>query len=159
MFDKFVVLMTWKLSWGLAFLLFGVSDGHIFFDFSNYCPNIITYKNWYVKKDCTIAYPRFLTTVQEGAIVGTVLEMPCWSSGSVHNQTFQIRYAPIPSNTLAFNFYWGALVGRRGTWKWSWSICEVGSNRISIRWEGSTRPPTNQLMKKWEVQNPNIENY
>ena len=43
--------------------------------------------------------------------MGTVLEMPCWSSGSVHNQTFQIRYAPIPSNTLAFNFYWGARAG------------------------------------------------
>ena len=38
MFDKFEVLMSWKLSWGLSFLLFGVSDGHIFFDFSNYCP-------------------------------------------------------------------------------------------------------------------------
>ena len=37
------------------------------------------YKNWYVKKDCTIAYPRFLTTVQGGAIVGTALEMPWWS--------------------------------------------------------------------------------
>ena len=38
MFYKFEVLMTWKLSWGLSFLLFGVSDGHIFFDFSDYCP-------------------------------------------------------------------------------------------------------------------------
>ena len=38
MFDKFEVLMSWKLSWGLSFLLFGVSDGHIFFDFSNYYP-------------------------------------------------------------------------------------------------------------------------
>ena len=45
----------------------------------NYITNYITYKNWYVKIDCTIAYPRFLTTVQGGAIVGTVLEMPCWS--------------------------------------------------------------------------------
>ena len=41
----------------------------------NYITNYITYTNWYVKKDCTIAYPRFLTTVQGGAIVGTVLEM------------------------------------------------------------------------------------
>ena len=32
--------MSWKLSWGLSFLLFGVSDGHIFFDFSNYCPDV-----------------------------------------------------------------------------------------------------------------------
>ena len=32
--------MSWKLSWGLSFLLFGVSDGHIFFDFSNYCPYV-----------------------------------------------------------------------------------------------------------------------
>ena len=38
MFDKFEVLMSLKLSWVLSFLLFGVSDGHIFFDFSNYCP-------------------------------------------------------------------------------------------------------------------------
>ena len=38
MFDKFEVLTRLKLSWGLSFLLFGVSDGHIFFDFSNYCP-------------------------------------------------------------------------------------------------------------------------
>ena len=40
MFDKFKVLMSWKLSWGLSFLVFGVSDGHIFFDFSNYWPII-----------------------------------------------------------------------------------------------------------------------
>ena len=33
MFDKFEVLMSWKLSWGLSFLLFGVSNGHIFFGF------------------------------------------------------------------------------------------------------------------------------
>ena len=38
MFDRFEVLMSWKLSWGLSFLLFGVNDGHIFFDLSNYCP-------------------------------------------------------------------------------------------------------------------------
>ena len=37
MFDMFEVLMSWKLSWGLSFLRFGVSDGLIFFDFSNYC--------------------------------------------------------------------------------------------------------------------------
>ena len=41
MFDKFEVLMSWKLSWGLSFLLLGVSDGHIFFDFSNYCPYLV----------------------------------------------------------------------------------------------------------------------
>ena len=40
MFDKFEVLMSWKLSSDLSFLLLGVSDGHIFLDFSNYCPNI-----------------------------------------------------------------------------------------------------------------------
>ena len=34
MFDKFEVLMS------LSFLLFGVSDVHIFFDSSNYCPSI-----------------------------------------------------------------------------------------------------------------------
>ena len=38
MLDKFEVLMRWKLSYGLSFLLFGVSDGHIFFDLLNYCP-------------------------------------------------------------------------------------------------------------------------
>ena len=41
MLDKFEVWMSWKLCWGLSFLLFGVSDGHIFFDFSNYCPYAI----------------------------------------------------------------------------------------------------------------------
>ena len=41
MFDKFEVLVeSWKLSSDLSFLFLGVSDGHIFFDFSNYCPNI-----------------------------------------------------------------------------------------------------------------------
>ena len=40
MFDKFKVLMSWKISWGLSFLFFGVSDGHIFFDFANYCPYV-----------------------------------------------------------------------------------------------------------------------
>ena len=40
MFSKFEVLTSWKLSWGLSVLLFGFSDGHIFFDFSNYCPNV-----------------------------------------------------------------------------------------------------------------------
>ena len=38
MFDKLEKWMSWKLSRGLSFLLFGVSDGHIFFNFSNYCP-------------------------------------------------------------------------------------------------------------------------
>ena len=38
MFDKFEVLMRWKLSSDLSFLLLGVSDGHTFFDFSNNCP-------------------------------------------------------------------------------------------------------------------------
>ena len=33
MFDKFEVLMSWKLSWGLSFLLFGVINGQIFLDF------------------------------------------------------------------------------------------------------------------------------
>ena len=41
MFDKFEVLESWKLSWDLSFLFLGVSDGHIFFDFSNYCPIIL----------------------------------------------------------------------------------------------------------------------
>ena len=47
MFDKFEVLMSWKVSWGLSFLLFGVSDGHIFFYFSNFCPllNVLLFKN------------------------------------------------------------------------------------------------------------------
>ena len=36
MLDKFEVLMSWKLTWGLSLLFFGVSDGHIFFDFSKY---------------------------------------------------------------------------------------------------------------------------
>ena len=35
MFDKFEVLMSWKLSWGLFFLLLGVSDGHIYSIFQN----------------------------------------------------------------------------------------------------------------------------
>ena len=51
MFDKFKVLMSWKLSWVLSFLLFGVCDGHIFFDFSNYCPYIIYnifFHMWYL---------------------------------------------------------------------------------------------------------------
>ena len=30
MLDKFEVLMSWKLTWGLSFLFFGVNDGHIF---------------------------------------------------------------------------------------------------------------------------------
>ena len=38
MFDKFEVIKSLKLSCGLSFLLFGISDGHIFFNFSNYCP-------------------------------------------------------------------------------------------------------------------------
>ena len=38
MFDKFEVLMSWKLSWGLSFLLFGVSNGHIFFGFQIIAP-------------------------------------------------------------------------------------------------------------------------
>ena len=37
-FRAFEVLMSWKLSWVLSFLLFGVIAGHIFVDFSNYCP-------------------------------------------------------------------------------------------------------------------------
>ena len=37
--------MRWKLSWGFSFLLFGFSDGHIFFNFSNYCP-ILFIKEW-----------------------------------------------------------------------------------------------------------------
>ena len=41
MFNKFEVLESWKLSWDLSFLFLGVSDGHIFFDFSNYCPIIL----------------------------------------------------------------------------------------------------------------------
>ena len=45
MFDKVKVLMSWKLSWGLSFLLFGVSDGHIFFDLLNYCPYVICMKS------------------------------------------------------------------------------------------------------------------
>ena len=40
MFDKFEVLESWKLSWDLSFLLLGVTDGHIFFDFSNHCPEV-----------------------------------------------------------------------------------------------------------------------
>ena len=40
MFDMFEVLENWKLSCDFSFLLLGVSDGHIFLDFSNYCPNI-----------------------------------------------------------------------------------------------------------------------
>ena len=41
MFNEFEVLEIWKLSWDLSFLFLGVSDGHIFFDFSNYCPYCI----------------------------------------------------------------------------------------------------------------------
>ena len=37
----FGVLISWKLSSDLSFLLLGISDEHIFFDFSNYCPSII----------------------------------------------------------------------------------------------------------------------
>ena len=55
MFDKFEVLMSWKLSWGLSFLLFGVSDGHIFFDFSNYCPSTTQ----------TMPMKRFLNQVED----------------------------------------------------------------------------------------------
>ena len=45
MFDKFEVLESWKLSWDLSFLLLGVSDGHIFFHFSNYCPKVLSAKS------------------------------------------------------------------------------------------------------------------
>ena len=38
MFDKFEVLMSWKLSWGLSIVLFGVSNGHIFFGFQIIAP-------------------------------------------------------------------------------------------------------------------------
>ena len=41
MFNEFEVLEIWKLSWDLSFLFLGVSDGRIFFDFSNYCPIIL----------------------------------------------------------------------------------------------------------------------
>ena len=76
MFDKFEVLMSWKLSWGLSFLLFGVSDGHIFFDFSNYCPYMkrfaCTYiwqiyplcsfiSDWWIFTVCQICYRHCVT--------------------------------------------------------------------------------------------------
>ena len=48
MFDKFEVLMSWNLSWDLSFLLFGVSDGHIFLDFSNYCLYVF-HAYWFVQ--------------------------------------------------------------------------------------------------------------
>ena len=50
MFDMFEVLESWKLSCDLSFLLLGVSDGHIFFDFSNYCPPVLTTNIEYVHK-------------------------------------------------------------------------------------------------------------
>ena len=34
----FEVLLCWKLSWGLSFLPFGVSEGHTFFDFFKLLP-------------------------------------------------------------------------------------------------------------------------
>ena len=46
MFDKFEVLMSWKLSSDISFLLLGVSDGHIFFVFSNYCPCLFVWIDW-----------------------------------------------------------------------------------------------------------------
>ena len=42
MFDKFEGLVSWKLSWGLSFLLFGFSDGHIFFDFFKLLPKCVS---------------------------------------------------------------------------------------------------------------------
>ena len=41
MFDKFEVLESRKFSLYLSFLLLGVSDGHIFFEYSNYCSTVL----------------------------------------------------------------------------------------------------------------------
>ena len=159
MFDKFKVLMSWKISWGLSFLFFGVSDGHIFFDFSNYCPNYIASKNWYVKKIALLLTHAFWPLCRGAPL--WVLFWKCLVGVKVQYtiKLFKSDMPPSPLTHLLLISIGGALVGRRGTSKWFWWICKVGSNRISSRWEGSPRPPPNQLMKKWEVQYPNIENY
>ena len=46
MFDKFEVLMSWRLSWDLSFLLFGVSNWHIFFDFFKLLPLCYLHEKW-----------------------------------------------------------------------------------------------------------------
>jgi len=41
---KFEVVIRLKFYGSLSFLLFRVSDGHFFFDFSNFCPFLISMK-------------------------------------------------------------------------------------------------------------------
>ena len=76
MFDKFEVLVNWKLSWDLSFLRLGVSDGHIFFDFSNYCP--VAFGSPAVQTIFIVRlYVMHYSKIKVSEVPGSMLSAPC----------------------------------------------------------------------------------